>query len=731
MFTRENVLHDIEAQGVFTTTYRLMQDGIPTYVTMKITRMQGSNRLILGISNVDTRMKQLEEERRLRRERRSLGRIASLSPDYIVLYTVDPATGHYTQFSSMSDFAAFDLATQGTDFFRDVRLDAPKAIARQDLERHLRVLTKENMLHEIREHGVFVHNYHLVMHGDIVPVSLKATLVQEDDGEVLMLGVTHDESETYRRKLEDAEKVNRLNQMITSLLDNMPAMTFAKDAETGIYLACNQAFAEYAHKSTPFGVAGLTDADIFDPITASHFVEDDRIALSMDKPYLFFEDVPDAAGNQRQFQTTKLKYTDFSGRKCLLGMCQDVTDMVRIQRENASTREAYEEARTTSIIYNHLAHALARGYTELFYVNMDTDDFIEFHTDDERGVLSEARRGKDFFATCRRDAKLILHPEDQASFIQAMYHDRLAHALDENKVVVLPYRKMIDGNPLYVQMQISRMEDDERYIVLAIQDIDELMRQRQEEKRVQEERIVYARLHALSGNYICVYVVDPQTREYREFSATPEYRKAFNQAPVGSDFFAGLRKAILTYIHPEDQQRVLSLLTRDNVTQEAERRGLFTMNCRIVFAQMTRYVQVKAAMVDEQEGRRLVVGLYDIDAQVRQEEEYGRRLAQAQIKANTDALTGVKNKHAYVEKTGAIDQQIAEGTQPPFALVVFDVNDLKKINDTAGHQAGDQCLRNACSIICDIFKHSPVFRIGGDEFSAILSGQDFENPHRR
>ena len=62
----------------------------------------------------------------------------------------------------------------------------------------------------------------------------------------------------------------------------------------------------------------LTDAEIFDAETARHFTEDDRMALSMDHPYVFFEDVPDAAGNQRQFQTTKLKYIDDTGRLCLL-----------------------------------------------------------------------------------------------------------------------------------------------------------------------------------------------------------------------------------------------------------------------------------------------------------------------------------------------------------------------------------------------------------------------------
>ena len=214
LFTKENVLRDIDRQGVFTTTYRLIDTGTPMYVNMKITRMRGGNRLILGVSNIDARMKQLEEEKRLRQERASLGRIAALSPDYIVLYTVDPETGRYTQYSPSNEFEKFGLARQGEDFFADVILDAPKAIAPEDMERHLRVLTKDNMLSEIQRTGFFNHHYRMIMSGQYVPASLIATMVEEDDGKKILLGVTRDENEEIRRKLEEAQKVIELNQTI-------------------------------------------------------------------------------------------------------------------------------------------------------------------------------------------------------------------------------------------------------------------------------------------------------------------------------------------------------------------------------------------------------------------------------------------------------------------------------------------------------------------------------------
>ena len=725
LFTKENVVRDLGAQGVFTTTFRTIDTGTPMYVNLKITRMHGGNRIILGVSNIDSRMKQLEQEKRLRQEKISLGRVAALAPDYIVLYTIDPVTGHYLQYSPSNAYAKIGLAGQGEDFFTDVILDAPKAIAPEDIKRHLRVLTKENMIREIRKNGFFTHHYRMVLDGKYEPASLRATMVEEDDTVEIILGVTNDENEKFRRKLEEARKIEELNQTITSLLDHMPGMTFTKDAATGTYLACNQAFAEYAHKATPSGVVGLTDEQIFDAETAAHFVEDDKKTLSMDKPYIFFEDVLDAVGNQRQFQTTKLKYVDATGRLCLQGMCQDVTDMVRIQRENDSTKEAYKQARITSTIYTHLAHALAKGYTDIYYVNMDTCEFIEFHTDESSGVLNEVRRGTDFFEQCAYEVKSKVHADDEEAFVAAMNREFLSKALEGDKVFELPYRRIKDGHPFYVLMKVSRMKDDPRIIVLAVSDIDELMRQRRMQERIQEERIIYAWIHAITGNFIVIYVVDPETNQYREFSSTSDYEECFGREKEGADFFNSVRRDARLFAHPADLSRFLSVFTKENVLAEIERSGIFSWGYRLMMNGRPIHIQMKAAMVVEKEGPRLILGLNDIDAQVRQEEEFERRIAEAQSRANIDGLTGVKNKHAYLETEAQMNRQIAGHFQPPFAIVIFDVNNLKAVNDTNGHQAGDQYLCGACNIICNTFKRSPVFRVGGDEFAVIVQRNDY------
>lgn len=92
-----------------------------------------------------------------------------------------------------------------------------------------------------------------------------------------------------------------------------------------------------------------------------------------------------------------------------------------------------------------------------------------------------------------------------------------------------------------------------------------------------------------------------------------------------------------------------------------------------------------------------------------------------------DKLTGLRNPAAYISKSEELDRQSKVISDLNYAVILFDVNFLKKINDNHGHQAGDILIRHAARAICRVFDHSPIYRIGGDEFVAILEGEDYEN----
>ena len=95
--------------------------------------------------------------------------------------------------------------------------------------------------------------------------------------------------------------------------------------------------------------------------------------------------------------------------------------------------------------------------------------------------------------------------------------------------------------------------------------------------------------------------------------------------------------------------------------------------------------------------------------------------------AYKDTLTGVKNHAAYTDFTNNIDMRIKSGECEPFALLVADINGLKAANDKYGHETGNKLIIKSAKAICDAFKRSPVFRIGGDEFAAVLRAEDYES----
>ena len=100
-----------------------------------------------------------------------------------------------------------------------------------------------------------------------------------------------------------------------------------------------------------------------------------------------------------------------------------------------------------------------------------------------------------------------------------------------------------------------------------------------------------------------------------------------------------------------------------------------------------------------------------------------------QALAVRDALTGVRNKTAYDLEVEKLEAELKGGFRD-FGLAMVDLNFLKRTNDTYGHENGNVSIKNLCALVCLTFKHSPVFRVGGDEFVVILRNQDLSNVDR-
>ena len=96
--------------------------------------------------------------------------------------------------------------------------------------------------------------------------------------------------------------------------------------------------------------------------------------------------------------------------------------------------------------------------------------------------------------------------------------------------------------------------------------------------------------------------------------------------------------------------------------------------------------------------------------------------------AYTDNLTGAGNKAAYEKQTTMMDVEILVG-DAKFAIVMVDLNYLKRINDNFGHDRGNVYIKKLYSILAQVFQEDMIFRIGGDEFVVVLRELRAEKAH--
>ena len=124
-----------------------------------------------------------------------------------------------------------------------------------------------------------------------------------------------------------------------------------------------------------------------------------------------------------------------------------------------------------------------------------------------------------------------------------------------------------------------------------------------------------------------------------------------------------------------------------------------------------------------QDMKNYVAHVRSAEARARSAEEEAEDMSRI---AYQDSLTHVKSKAAYLLVAEELEKEIGKGNAV-FAIVMVDLNFLKQTNDTYGHDYGDDYLVGTCRQICTVFKHSPVFRFGGDEFVVVLRGQDYND----
>ena len=193
---------------------------------------------------------------------------------------------------------------------------------------------------------------------------------------------------------------------------------------------------------------------------------------------------------------------------------------------------------------------------------------------------------------------------------------------------------------------------------------------------------------------------------------------------VGEDFFGGSLSNIQKLVHEQDREKLAEFITKENMIATMENHKNCSVNYRMIVSGKVQYTRMTVRKSSD--NTHFIIGVENVNDEIKKERKRLRELKTEKELARRDELTGVKNKTAYKELEQSVQENMDNGLDYlSFALVVCDANNLKQINDSHGHNAGDEYIRASANLLCNIFVHSPVFRVGGDEFVVFLRGNDY------
>lgn len=374
--------------------------------------------------------------------------------------------------------------------------------------------------------------------------------------------------------------------------------------------------------------------------------------------------------------------------------------------------------------YNLIASSLASDYEAIYYINIETGGYREFSTSTKYESMNVPMFGEDFYAETVDNVLRYVHPDDKEFALSLYSKDVMLKNLDDRNSYSYKYRIMVNGEPRYFMFTIM-LAQDMKHFILCEKDIQDEVTAETIFMENQKHHATFGQIaESLASNYDEIYYVDIEDNSYVGYETNNLYGM-LEVKQSGDDFFEESRINIPKVVLKSDRERLLGVLDKDHLLSTMENKKQYAVDYRLMVEGKSHYVRMSVRKSSDMS--HFIIGVENIDNEVKKERAHLRALNTERELARRDELTGTKNKTAYAELEKSVQSNIENGMDYlPFGIVVCDVNGLKKINDEEGHKAGDEYLKASAKLLCDIFAHSPVFRIGGDEFVVFLRGDDYE-----
>ena len=280
------------------------------------------------------------------------------------------------------------------------------------------------------------------------PVSLEQILERYKTG--TQIGFENPAESAYSQQigevnLHDLSILNQNdNKGFSNFFNTLPMAIMEIDSDMVRYVRANKAYSDFMEKYF-FMKQDRSEVPIKmimqGPGAAFMLVL--KQAAKEGKPMFVDEKLPE--GSKAHYYISKIAENPVTKRTALVVAVLSVRD--------AETGETYA----------NIARALAMDYFNLFYVNLETEEYIEYTSNVGEDEIATEKPGVNFFKTVRMAAPGSLHEEDVDVFLKAFNKENITKVLDEQGTFVLTYRLLKYGMPYYVSMKVMRMQNDNKH----------------------------------------------------------------------------------------------------------------------------------------------------------------------------------------------------------------------------------------------------------------------------
>ena len=265
--------------------------------------------------------------------------------------------------------------------------------------------------------------------------------------------------------------------------------------------------------------------------------------------------------------------------------------------------------------FSDLALALANDYESIYVINSNDDSYVEYSSEGADKELVVRSSGANFYEDVPKNCRALVWPEDQGVFLRTFRKENVTEALNNGKSFDLRYRLVINNEPLYYYLKVIRMHGED--IIIGVQNVDKQTRRKLEEDR---EQVIFGEIaRSLGSLFEVIYYIDIETGKYIEYFSSERFSE-LGISSEGEDFFLNLSEDIEKHIYPDDRDRLLRALDKDNLLDALEGSNSYLVEYRQMMEGEVQYLRLLAFRRGN-DADHMVIAVRNIDAQYRHEEE--------------------------------------------------------------------------------------------------------------